>query len=63
MKMPVLVFSLIGYETKEMPTGGRSDFQLSLNSQSQSLNDVVVVGYGTQRKSVVTGAISSVHAS
>jgi TonB-linked SusC/RagA family outer membrane protein len=59
----ILVFSLIGYETKEMPTGGRSDFQLSLNSQSQSLNDVVVVGYGTQRKSVVTGAISSVHAS
>lgn len=59
----VLVFSLIGYETKEMPVGGRTDFQLSLSSQSQSLNDVVVVGYGTQKKSVVTGAISSVKAS
>ncbi len=59
----VLVFSLIGYETKEVTVGGRRDFQLSLSSQSQSLNDVVVVGYGTQKKSVVTGSISSVHAS
>ena len=59
----VLVFSLIGYQTVEMPVGGRSDFQLSMTTQTQSLNDVVVVGYGTQKKSVVTGAISSVKAS
>jgi TonB-dependent starch-binding outer membrane protein SusC len=59
----VLVFSLIGYETKEIPVSGRTDFQLSLSGQATSLNDVVVVGYGTQKKSVVTGSISSVHAS
>lgn len=58
----VLVFSLVGYQTKEMTVGSRTDFQVSLTSQSQSLNDVVVVGYGTQKKSVVTGAISSVKA-
>ncbi|HEV3326759.1 MAG TPA: carboxypeptidase-like regulatory domain-containing protein, partial [Puia sp.] len=59
----VLVFSLIGYQTMEMPVNGRSDFQLSMTTQTQSLDDVVVVGYGTQKKSVVTGAISSVKAS
>jgi TonB-linked SusC/RagA family outer membrane protein len=59
----VLVFSLIGYQTTEMPVAGRSDFQLSMTAQTTSLNDVIVVGYGTQKKSVVTGAISSVKAS
>ena len=59
----VLVFSLIGYQTKEMIVGKQTSIQLALVSQSQSLNDVVVIGYGTQKKSVVTGAISSVKAS
>jgi TonB-linked SusC/RagA family outer membrane protein len=59
----VLIFSLIGYQPKEMAVGSQTNFQLALVSQSQSLNDVVVVGYGTQKKSVVTGAISSVQAS
>lgn len=59
----VLVFSLVGYQTKEEVVGNRSDIALTLVSQSQGLNDVIVVGYGTQKKSVVTGAISSVKAS
>lgn len=59
----VLVFSLIGYQTIEQSVNGRSDFQVSMTTQTQSLNDVVVVGYGTQKKSVVTGAITSVKAS
>jgi hypothetical protein len=59
----VLVISLIGYQTREMPVAGRSDFQLSMVPQTTSLNDVVVVGYGTQKKSAVTGAISQVKAS
>jgi TonB-dependent starch-binding outer membrane protein SusC len=59
----VLVFSLIGYQTREEPINGRSDVSLVLTSKSEGLNDVVVVGYGTQKKSVVTGAISSVKAS
>ncbi|MBN8851827.1 MAG: TonB-dependent receptor [Sphingobacteriales bacterium] len=59
----VLLISLIGYQTREVTVGSQTNFQLALVSQSQSLNDVVVVGYGTQKKSVVTGAISSVKSS
>jgi TonB-linked SusC/RagA family outer membrane protein len=59
----VLIFSLIGYQPKEVTVGSQTNFQIAMISQSQSLNDVVVVGYGTQKKSVVTGAISSVKAS
>lgn len=59
----VLVFSLIGYQTREEVVGSRTAIDLTLSSKSEGLNDVVVVGYGTQKKSVVTGAISSVKAS
>ncbi|HEX9511970.1 MAG TPA: TonB-dependent receptor [Puia sp.] len=59
----VLVVSLVGYQTQEVVVGKQTSIQLALMSQSQSLNDIVVVGYGTQKKSVVTGAISSVKAS
>jgi TonB-linked SusC/RagA family outer membrane protein len=59
----VLIFSLVGYQAVEVPVRGRSDIQLSMTTETQSLNDVVVVGYGTQKKSVVTGAITSVKAS
>ncbi len=59
----VLIFSLIGYQSQEVAVNNRSNIQIALVSQSQSLNDVVVIGYGTQKKSSVTGAISSVKAS
>ncbi|GGB16358.1 SusC/RagA family TonB-linked outer membrane protein [Puia dinghuensis] len=59
----VLVFSLVGYQTKEELVGRQTDIQLTLATQSQGLNEVIVVGYGTQKKSVVTGAISSVKSS
>ncbi len=59
----VLIFSLIGYQSQEQVLGNRRNISLSLMSQSQSLSDIVVIGYGTQKKSVVTGAISSVKAS
>jgi len=59
----MLIISLIGYQSREVVVGSQTNFQLTLTSQSQSLNDVVVVGYGTQKKSVVTGAISSVKSS
>ena len=58
----VLVFSQVGYQTKEQTVGMQSDIQLTLMVQSLGLNEVVVVGYGTQKKSVVTGSISSVRA-
>jgi TonB-linked SusC/RagA family outer membrane protein len=58
----VLTFSFIGYTKKELIVGTQSkiDVQLAPDLRSQSLNEVVVVGYGTQKKGDVTGAISSV---
>ena len=56
----VLLFSSIGYNTKEIPVNGRSLITVSLSAKANSLNDVVVVGYGTQKKATVTGSVSSV---
>ncbi|MFV5700085.1 SusC/RagA family TonB-linked outer membrane protein [Flavobacterium sp. ZT3R17] len=57
-----LTISFIGYKTVQEAINGRNEIQIKLNSDTQSLNEVVVVGYGTQKKSVVTGAISSIKA-
>ncbi|SDX98438.1 SusC/RagA family TonB-linked outer membrane protein [Flavobacterium degerlachei] len=59
----VLMISYIGYGSISEPINGRSSVLVKLTSKSQDLNEVVVVGYGTQKKSVVTGAISSIKAS
>lgn len=58
----VLTVSFIGYGTSNVQINGRTQITVQLHSESQNLNEVVVVGYGTQKKSVVTGAISSVKA-
>ncbi len=58
----VLVFSFIGFTTKEITINNASPLNVVLDEDTQSLDEVVVVGYGTQKKSVVTGAISSVKA-
>ncbi len=58
----ILSISFIGYKTVEESINGRTQVDVTLNSISQELNEVVVVGYGTQKKSVVTGSISSVRA-
>lgn len=55
-----LVFSFIGYSTQEQPINGRSTIDVTLVSDVTSLNEIVVVGYGTQEKRDVTAAISSV---
>lgn len=57
-----LVFSFIGYATQEISVGGRSEINIGLVQDMTSLQEVVVVGYGTQRKSDLTGAVSSVKA-
>jgi TonB-linked SusC/RagA family outer membrane protein len=57
-----LVFSFLGYGKSEQPIKGRTSINVKLSPESQSLQEVVVVGYGTQKKSVNTGAISSVKA-
>ncbi|WP_338841398.1 TonB-dependent receptor [Flavobacterium ginsenosidimutans] len=58
-----LTVTFIGYTTVTEAVNGRTKISIQLKPESQSLNEVVVVGYGTQKKSVVTGAISSVKAS
>ncbi|HTE30418.1 MAG TPA: TonB-dependent receptor [Chryseolinea sp.] len=58
----ILVFSFIGYTTKEVSIGNRSTIDLSLEADLTTLQEVVVVGYGTQPKRDVTGATSTVKA-
>ncbi|MEJ2903685.1 TonB-dependent receptor [Pedobacter panaciterrae] len=56
----VLVFSYVGMTTKELTVGSGSVINANLESSTSTLSDVVVIGYGTLRKSEVTSAISSV---
>ncbi|WP_134087957.1 TonB-dependent receptor [Olivibacter sp. XZL3] len=56
---PILVFSYVGFITKEVPYAGEALLNVILNADNTSLDEVVVVGYGTQRKSDVTGAVAS----
>jgi TonB-linked SusC/RagA family outer membrane protein len=58
-----LVFSFIGYIKKEIEISGRSIIDLNLVPEQKSLNEVVVIGYGTQNKRDVTGAVSTIKAS
>ena len=56
---PVLAISFIGYTTIEIPASEIGD-QILLSPEATTLDEIVVVGYGTQKKSVVTGSISKV---
>ncbi|MCW3107149.1 MAG: btuB 1, partial [Segetibacter sp.] len=58
----VLVFSLVGMTSIEKVAGTSGAVDVTMQLSNAALSEVVVVGYGTQRKSVVTGAISSVKA-
>lgn len=55
---PVLVISYIGFETKEQRVSNEQDINIALAQAATSLNDVVVVGYGTQKKVSLTNAVS-----
>lgn len=55
----ILVFSSVGYETKEITTAGDGPLDVQLKADARNLADVVVVGYGTQRKADLTGSVSS----
>jgi len=55
-----LVFSYMGYATLQEAVNGRTQINAKLNPESQALQEVVVVGYGTQKKREVTGAVSIV---
>lgn len=58
----VLVISAVGFETVEVSITGKSSIAVELKEFAASLNEVVVIGYGTQKRKDLTGAISSVSA-
>lgn len=58
----VLVFSYIGYKAIEVNVGGKTTLNVSLEEDAAALGEVIVVGYGSQKKSQTTGAISQVSA-
>jgi TonB-linked SusC/RagA family outer membrane protein len=57
-----LKFSYIGYEEQQIKIQGRNVINVKMNEETSNLDEVVVVGYGVQRKSDLTGAISSINA-
>lgn len=54
----VLVFSFVGYLTKEVEIGNRTSLEIALEVDKKGLEEVVVVGYGTARKSDLTGSVA-----
>ncbi|MDR1201907.1 MAG: TonB-dependent receptor [Tannerellaceae bacterium] len=58
----VLQVSYIGYVTREVPVGNQENISITLTEDTQAIEEVVVVGYGVQKKSQVTGAISQLKA-
>lgn len=56
----VLIFSFIGYSSQEIKVNGRSRVDVALAEDVQNLDEVVVVGYGTVKKSDLTGAVTSI---
>lgn len=57
-----LVFTFVGYKTSEVPVGDRTTIDITLAEDLTSLDEVVVIGYGTQKRSDLTGAVGSVSA-
>jgi TonB-linked SusC/RagA family outer membrane protein len=55
-----LVFSFVGYQNQEVALTGQANMRVSLQVDAKSLSEVVVVGYGTQKKATLTGSISVV---
>lgn len=58
----MLVISYIGYVTQEVPTAGKNSLEIVLKEDTKTLDEVVVIGYGTQRKGDVTSSVASVKA-
>lgn len=58
----VLLVSYIGYKSQEIPVEGRTEFSIVMVEDAQTLDEVVVVGYGTQKRANLTGAVGQVSA-
>lgn len=57
-----LVFSYMGYQTQTIPVKGKTIINVTMKEDSQALEEVVIVGFGTQKKVNLTGAVASVGA-
>ena len=57
-----LVISYIGYTTETVKVAGKNNLSITLREDAQTLNDIVVIGYGVQKKSDLTGSVASVKA-
>ncbi|MEP7251749.1 MAG: TonB-dependent receptor plug domain-containing protein, partial [Ginsengibacter sp.] len=62
-KKSTLIISNVGYQSQEIPVGTTTNFSVSLAPSVNSLSEVVVVGYGTQKKVTLTGAVAQVKGS
>lgn len=58
----VLVLTYVGYESQEIQINNKTDFSIVLKTDAKALEEVVVVGYGTQKRSNITGSISTIKA-
>ncbi|MDN5210458.1 TonB-dependent receptor [Fulvivirgaceae bacterium BMA12] len=58
----ILIFSFVGYLPQEIPVNGKSELNIEMSPDIQALEDIIVVGYGEQRKISFTGAQSSIPA-
>ncbi|NEU07020.1 TonB-dependent receptor [Flavihumibacter sp. R14] len=56
----ILVFSFVGYETVEQPVNGKATLNILMGESSTSLNEVVVIGYGSKQRQFLTGAVATV---
>ncbi|OXA88414.1 SusC/RagA family TonB-linked outer membrane protein [Flavobacterium hydatis] len=56
----VLIFSYIGYQTQEAAVGGKKDLNITLVTDTNTLNEVVIVGYTSEKKSAITSAVTTV---
>lgn len=56
---PTILFSSIGYQSREVAARGRTNIDISLEQNQTNLDEVVVVAYGTQKKATISGAIST----
>lgn len=61
IKSPVLVISFIGYTTQEVVVGNKTTLNITLKEDSKALEEVVVIGYGTNSKRNLTSAVSTVN--
>lgn len=57
----VLVITYVGYTKQEVAVSGRTSFNLIMSAAENTMNDVVIVGYSSQKKGAITGAVSSVN--